>query len=133
MANLTLAQQTEVKRLQGLGFTEAEAVETVLYDDDVEHNRPTEFDLTEEQKKVAKKYTDIGSKKKKGAYQFTPRERKPNETKRQIMQYVRILFEGMASNGTCEAVNLSNAERTLDFEMDGKSYTLTLTEHRPKK
>jgi len=133
MANLTTAQQNEVKRLQTLGFTEAEAVETVLYDEEVEHGRPTEFDLTEEQKKVAKKYTDIGTKKRKGAYQFTARERKPNETKRKIMTCVRILFEGMELNGECKAVNLSNVERQLDFEVDGKEYSLTLTEHRPKK
>lgn len=124
--------EAEVKRLMATGMTEAEARETALYDLEVEAGEPTEFDLTAEQQKVAKKYTNTGTKKRT-EYQFSKRERKPNETKREIMNTVRIVFEGMALNGKCEAVNLSNIERTLDFEMDGKQYTLTLTEHRSKK
>jgi len=124
--------EAEVKRLMATGMTEAEARETALYDLEVEAGEPTEFDLTAEQQKVAKKYTNTGTKKRT-EYQFSKRERKPNETKREIMNTVRVLFEGMALNGKCEAVDLSNVERTLDFVKDGKHYTLTLTEHRPKK
>jgi hypothetical protein len=124
--------EKEVKRLMATGMTEAEARETALYDAEVEAGEATEFDLTPEQQKIAKKYTNTGTKKKT-EYQFSKRERKPNEIKRKIMTCVRILFEGMELNGECKGVNLSNPERTLDFEMDGKQYTLTLTEHRPKK
>lgn len=124
--------EAEVKRLMATGMTEAEARETAEYDLAVESGEATEFDLTAEQQKVAKKYTNTGTKKRT-EYQFSKRERKPNETKREIMNTVRIVFEGMALNGKCEAVDLSNAERTLDFIKDGKHYTLTLTEHRPKK
>lgn len=128
MANI----ESEVKRLMATGMTEAEARETALYDAEIEAGHDTEYDLTDEQKKIAKKYTSTGTKKRPD-YQFTKRERKPNETKREIMNLVRIMFEGMALNGKCEAVDLSNVERTLDFVKDGKHYTLTLTEHRPKK
>jgi hypothetical protein len=124
--------EKEVKRLMATGMTEAEARETALYDAEIEAGHDTEYDLTEEQKKVAKKYTNTGTKKRT-EYQFSKRERKPNEIKRKIMTCVRILFEGMELNGECKGVTLSNPERTLDFEMDGKQYTLTLTEHRPKK
>lgn len=125
--------ESEVKRLMATGMTEAEARETALYDAEIEAGHDTEYDLTEEQKKVAKKYTATGSKKRPTEYQFSKRERKPNDNKRWIMNRVRILFEGFALNGECDNVNLSNAERTLDFERNGKQYTLTLTEHRPKK
>jgi len=124
--------EAEVKRLMATGMTEEEARETALYDLEVEAGEPTEFDLTPEQQKVAKKYTATGTKRPT-EYQFSKRERKPNETKREIMTDVRILFEGMALNGKCKDVCLSNVERTLDFVKDGKHYTLTLTEHRPKK
>jgi hypothetical protein len=124
--------EAEVKRLMATGMTEAEARETAEYDLAVENGEATEFDLTAEQQKVAKKYTNTGTKKRT-EYQFSKRERKPNETKREIMNLVRIMFEGMALNGKCEAVDLSNIERTLDFVKDGKHYTLTLTEHRPPK
>ena len=80
MANL----EKEVKRLMATGMSEAEARETALYDMEVEADKPTEFDLTAEQQKVAKKYTNTGTKKKT-EYQFSKRERKPNETKRHIM------------------------------------------------
>lgn len=124
--------EAEVKRLMATGMTEAEARETALYDAEVEAGAPTEYDLTAEQQKVAKKYTATGSKKKT-EYQFSQRERKPNETKREIMRMLKVLFEGHELNGNCKGVTLSNIERTLDFEKDGKQYTLTLTEHRPKK
>ena len=124
--------EAEVKRLMATGMTEAEARETALYDAEVEAGESTEFDLTPEQQKVAKKYTGTGTKKRPD-YQFTKRERKPNDNKRWIMNKVRILFEELEALGECKAVNLSNIERTIDFERDGKLYTLTLTEHRPKK
>ena len=128
--------EAEVKRLMATGMTEAEARETALYDLEVDEDKNEKkilaYDLTAEQQKVAKKYTATGTKKKT-EYQFSKRERKPNETKREIMNLVRVLFEGMELNGKCESVDLSNVERTLDFVKDGKHYTLTLTEHRPKK
>ena len=124
--------EKEVKRLMATGMSEAEARETALYDAEIEAGHDTEYDLTEEQKKVAKKYTNTGTKKRT-EYQFSKRERKPNEMKRRIMGDIKTLFHGLELNGICKGVNLSNPERTLDFEMDGKHYTLTLTEHRPKK
>ena len=124
--------EQEVKRLMATGMTEAEARETALYDAEIEAGNATEFDLTAEQQKVAKKYTATGTKKKT-EYQFSKRERKPNETKRKIMGMIKVLFEGHELNGKCKGVCLSNPERTLDFEMDGKQYTITLTEHRAKK
>ena len=130
---LTKAQEKEVKRLQGLGFTETEATEMVLYDDEVEHGKPTEYDLTEEQKKVAKQYTAVDSKRKNPNYVFTKRERKPNETKRTIMKWLKVMFDGFELKGEVSSVNLSNIERQIDFECDGKQFSITLTEHRPKK
>lgn len=128
--------EAEVKRLMATGMSEEEARETALYDAEVDADKKEEktlaYDLTPEQKKVAKKYTNTGSKKTT-TYQFSQKERKPNNTKRWIMERLRILFEGYELNGDCKGVVLSNIERTIDFEKDGKSYTLTLTEHRPSK
>ena len=121
--------ETEIKRLMATGMTEAEARETALYDLEIEAGHETEYDLTAEQEKASKKARGTGTR----AYTFTQRERKPNETKRWIMDRLRIIFEGFELNSKCKGVNLSNIERTLDFEIDGKQYTLTLTEHGPKK
>lgn len=130
MANLSIAQQKEVKRLQNLGMTENEAIETVLYDDEVEHNKSTEFDLTEEQAKIAKHYTTIDSKKRKTEYTFTKRERKPNNAKRFLIDNIK---EFLSANDNILSLNVSNIERQIDFEYEGKQFSITLTEHRPKK
>lgn len=126
MATLSLAQQKEVQRLCGLGMTEAEAVETVLYDDEVEHGRPTEFDLTPEQEKVAKKYTAVGTKKRTN-YTFTKRERKPNEAKRELIEILRQALAEM------DNVKVSNIERQIDFDFEGEQFSVTLTQHRKPK
>lgn len=126
MATLSLAQQKEVKRLCGLGMTEAEAVEIVLYDDEVEHGRPTEFDLTPEQEKVAKKYTAVGTKKRTN-YTFTKRERKPNEAKRELIEILRQALAEM------DNVKVSNIERQIDFDFEGEQFSVTLTQHRKPK
>ena len=125
--------QAEIDRLIATGMTEEQARETAEYDLAVENGEETEYDLTPEQQKVAKKYTSTGTKKKSPNYQFSKRERKPNEVKREIMAQIHKLFRNIAESGSCEDVNLSNPERTLDFTWSGKAYTLTLTEHRPKK
>lgn len=128
MANLSIAQQKEVKRLQELGMTEAEAVETVLYDDEVEHGKATEFDLTEEQAKIAKQYTAVDTKKRKAEYTFTKRERKPNEAKRELIEILKQALDNAEIDN-----NVSNIERQIDFEYENRQFSVTLTEHRPKK
>lgn len=103
------------------------------YDLQVDHGEATEYDLTAEQEKVAKDAMK-GMARAVNAYgKEVKRERKPNENKRWIMERVRILLEGFELKGDLEAVDLTNAERAVDFVKDGKHYTLTLTEHRPPK
>jgi hypothetical protein len=111
-----------------------EEADCVWYDEQVDHGEATEYDLTAEQEKVAKEAMK-GMARAVNAYgKEVKRERKPNENKRWIMERVRILLEGFELKGDLEAVDLTNAERAVDFVKDGKHYTLTLTEHRaPKK
>lgn len=102
------------------------------WDQEVEAGRPTPYDLTAEQEKASKdaRRTPGGQGKER-----TPvkRERKPNEVKRWIMSVVKVLFEGFELKGNVAEVNLSNVERSLDFTVDGRRFTLTLTEHRAPK
>lgn len=99
---------------------------------EIDAGRPTPYDLTKEQEKESHKarVTPGGSGKPKAN---TERKRKPNDTKRTIISWVKTLFEGFALNGKVANVIVSNVERSIDFEMDGKHYTLSLTEHRPPK
>ena len=99
---------------------------------EIEHDRPTPDDLTEEQEKASKEARKGMAKSEKTRKPST-RTRKPNETKRTIMAWCKALFEGFALNRQIESCLLTNEERTLEIFMDGKHYTLTLTEHREKK
>lgn len=119
--------EKEVKRLMATGMTEAEARETALYDAEVEAGEATEFDLTPEQQKIAKKYTNTGTKKKT-EYQFSKRERKPNEGKRELIE----IFKQALENAQI-APNVSNIERQIDFVYKNEHFSITLTQHRPKK
>lgn len=119
--------EKEVKRLMATGMTEAEARETALYDAEVEAGEATEFDLTPEQQKVAKKYTNTGTKKKT-EYQFSKRERKPNENKRELIEIFKLALENAQITP-----NVSNIERQIDFVYENEHFSITLTQHRQKK
>ena len=56
------------------------------------------------------------------------RTREPNELKRQLIAFLVDSLD----NNSIEYV-VSNIERTIDFTVEGRDFTITLTEHRPKK
>ncbi len=107
--------------------------EQVWWDNEIDHGNPTPFDLNEEQAENAKEVRRKMAKAVDAYGKQTKRERKPNENKRTIIGWLKALFEGFEMNGKISDLVISNEERSLDFTLDGKSYTLTLTEHRPKK
>lgn len=87
-------------------------------------------DLSTEQRKVVSKMTRAD--RKKSDKPRKPAERKPNELKREIIDdlftFMCTNWPEIAKNG-----NISNIERQIDFDLDGKSFSLTLTEHRKAK
>ena len=107
--------------------------EQVWWDNEIDHGNPTPFDLSEEQAENAKEVRRKMAKAVDAYGKQTKRERKPNENKRTIIGWLKALFEGFEMNGKISDLMISNEARSLDFTLDGKSYTLTLTEHRPKK
>ena len=116
-----------------------EEADCAWYDSEVDKGHKTEHDLTPEQEKNVKAWRKglNGAKSQAAvdAYGKThvKRERKPNEVKRQVIDWVRVMLEGFALNGKLDGVSVSNPERAVDFTVGGKSYTLTLTEHRAPK
>ena len=127
MTKFPYALQAEINRLMKQGMSEAEATELAKYDYAIEHGEKTEFDLTPEQEQASKKARMTGTRKT--PITFTKRERKPNENKRNI---INTLFDFMSRNALFGNANISNIERQIDFTLDGKEYSLTLTEHRKK-
>lgn len=128
MANL----DAEIKRLMATGMSEADARELAEYDAQVEHDEKTEFDLTAEQQKVAKNYTATHTKKTPTTYNFKKRERKPNDAKREIINFLKNSLTNTEEIKP-QGVTVTNIERQIDFTYSGEQFSITLTQHRPKK
>ena len=121
---MTAAQEKQIAALMKLGNTREEAIETLRADDEgVE---------TEEMKEMAKKakangVLKTGAKSVNAYGKKVVRERKPDEDKREIVQILDDALCDLADN-----VTLINPERQVDFELNGKFYSVTLTQHRVK-
>lgn len=100
-----------------------EQAEDAWWLNEIEHDRPTPFDLTEEQEKASKEARKGMAKSDK---ERKPRTvtRKADAEKRKI---VEIIAKCLTDNGFSTIV--TNVERQIDFG----EYSLTLTKHRPKK
>ena len=120
--------------MKTLDLTREEALEMWCDDHDNDMGKAKEFDLDPEKQKVVKQMTKAGGKTR--ATENKPRERKPNEEKREIIKYL------VYSLGECdkfgenfaESVETVNVEREITFKIGENAYSLTLTLHRkPKK
>lgn len=116
-------------RKLGLSYQEAEAV--VLDDKAIDKGEKL-FELTEEQKKVAKKMTNFDTKNIKNDQKRTVNRAK-NATKGAIIaEIVQFLSEN--SQFSIENVEIINEERQFGFKIGENAYEITLTQKRkPKK
>lgn len=123
---------TQVERMRKAGFTEEEIRDMLEADARIDKGEKL-FEQTAEQKAVTKKMTQARAAVNAYGKKVT-RERKPNEVKRKIMQFI---FDALRVNSGCQPLapnaELTNPERTIDFQIDGRNFTLTLTEHRAPK
>lgn len=113
-----------------IDYTELrEQADCAWYDQEVEHGTATEYALTAEQEQVSK---DLRKGRAVDAYgKERKRERKENPDKRLLVKAMADCFG--ADNSPCEAVEVVNPERQVDFVLNGVHYSATLTAHRPKK
>lgn len=123
---MTQEQEKQIAALVKLGNTREDAIQILKEDD--------EGFETDEMRAMAEKAKKNGvlktGAKSVNAYgKKVVRERKPNEEKREIIQ---ILDEAL-TDVVDDVKTVTNPERQIDFEYNGKQYSVTLTEHRPKK
>ena len=117
--------------MKTLDLTREEAIEMWCDDHDIDMGKAKEFDLDPEKQKVVKQMTKAGGKAR--ATESKPRERKPNEEKRQI---INSLCDFIRENDefSVESTEIANVEREITFKIGENAYSLTLTLHRkPKK
>jgi hypothetical protein len=114
------------KTMAKLDLTREEAIAMLQEDEMIDKMsvKEAQSDLSAEQKKAIKSASKVGSKKR------TPvkRERKVDKIKKEIINCIRILLEGMGAI----TEPLKN-ETDLHFTFKGDSYSVKLIKHRPPK
>ena len=112
--------------MKKLGCTEEEALDLIAYDKAVDKGQKTQYDLTDEQKKVEKamKNSDIHAKTEQKVTKT-----KENPKKESI---ITGLAEFLAEFGA-ETVEITNKTREITFKIGEDAYKLALTATRKPK
>lgn len=121
------------RHMKTLGLSRDDAIQLVLDDKAIDKGEKMDFDLTPEQKKVAKKYTGTGTKKRT-VYKFdTAKSKKENPVKQTIIAEIEQFL--LKNDAICaEMVEITNKERQIAFKIGENDYELTLVQKRkPKK
>ena len=117
--------------MKALDLTREEAIEMWMDDHDIDQGKAKDFDLDPEKQKIVKEMTKAGGKAR--AKETKPRERKPNDEKRTIIQDLNDFLVNNCQN-YINSVEIANIEREITFKIGENAYSLTLTCHRkPKK
>lgn len=110
--------------MRTLKCTRDEAIQLIKDDAETDRGIAHEWDLTKEQMKNARKLANVTTHKRTAK---TSPVRKENPVKQEI---IKTLADALKSY---ENVAVANAERAIDFTVDGINYTVTLTAHRASK
>ncbi len=116
------------KLMDKLDISLEDACETILCDMGVEEDETVEELTVKAQKnKVTSTIHNAKGEKK----ERKPREKKENPLKQGIIATIYAsLIEEFAENGT---ISIRNNEKYIDLELNGRSFTVNLVEHRQKK
>lgn len=128
----TYDEKLIAKHINILGITREEAIALIEEDKRIDRMTMKEVtaDLTDEQKKTVKKATQAD--RKPTVYQFQKRERKANDDKRFLIDLFNSAIVNSDDKGFGELpqVEITNQEREIVFQYNGKKYKLTLSAPR---
>lgn len=111
--------------MKSLNCTREEAIQVITEDELIDKGEKL-YELTPEQKKIARKLTSTGTRKSNGAVK---RERKPDEEKQEI---IAKIADFLAKTDGFD-VEIINKEREISIIVGENDYSVTLTKHRPPK
>lgn len=106
--------------MKALECTREEALEIIADDEAIDSGEKL-FELTSEQEKASKQARQ-GPRKKNS--KPTVRERKADNDKRQLIQYLNEAIE------FCDNVVITNPERQIDFVYNGRKFRVVLSAPR---
>lgn len=108
--------------MKNLGITESEAVEVLEADRQIDKGEKL-FELTAEQSKASKQARIVP--RTSTAYNFTKRERKADNAKRELID---LLVESLTPR--VNNLNVVNAERELTFTYNDRKFKIVLSAPR---
>ena len=131
-----MAETQKERIMRILDVSAEEADEILKADKAIDRGERVPFDLSPEQEKLAKKYANVDTKKRKKptVYNLDARgkARKENPTKASIIaELAKFLTEN--SENACEMVEITNKERQIAFKIGENAYELTLVQKRKPK
>lgn len=119
-----------IELMQTLDLTREEAIELVQEDEKVDKMtvKETESDLTAEQKQAIKKAKG-GTKAVDAFGKKRVVERKADEDKRTL---INLLYSTLhrGDDPSCENIEVTNPERQIDFNMNGRRFRIVLSAPR---
>ena len=126
------------KMMATLHLTREEAIDLIREDEEVDKMTMSEVDsdLTKEQKKAKKDATKTTGDKRKRAYTFTKRERKPDEVKREIIETIAHNLDRACCGEDLVSpsdIQIVKPEKEITFKVGDDEYSVTLTKHRKPK
>lgn len=106
-----------------LKISVAEAAELIKFDKKIDRGEKL-FELSADQKEAVKSMTRAGSK----PHGTHNRERKPDEDKRWLIQFLATALEDADCDldTNLDNISITNLERELEFNFHGRKYRLTL-------
>ena len=131
-----MAETQKERIMRILNVSAEEADEILKADKAIDRGERVPFDLSPEQEKLAKKYANVDTKKRKKPTVYNldakGKARKENPTKASIIaELAKFLTE--TSENACEMVEITNKERQIAFKIGENAYELTLVQKRKPK
>ena len=109
-----------------LGISREEAIEVIKCDEDIDHDKKMDFDLTPEQEKNAKKMRATGQRAVDAYGKVRTRERKADEDKRFLINAIAECLKSMAVDN----LDVTNIEREINFEYNNRRFKIVLSAPR---
>lgn len=131
-----MAETQKERIMRVLDVSAEEADEILKADKAIDRGERVPFDLSPEQEKLAKKFANVDTKKRKKPTVYNldakGKIRKENPTKASIIaELAKFLTEN--SENACEMVEITNKERQIAFKIGENAYELTLVQKRKPK
>ena len=108
--------------MENLGRDRETTVQVLADDKAIDQGKPMSFDLTPDQMKNTKHR----GHKAPTIYTHTKRERKADNSKRELIELLAVALVGE----DISAVEVSNPERIIDFQYKGRKFKITLSAPR---